>query len=206
MESGADSQRDPSAATVTHLLNEAGAGNAQASADLLPLVYQELRALAGRKMRAERLDHTLQPTALVHEAYVRLVDATKVQQWDGRWHFFAAAAEAMRRILVDKARSRRRQKRGGDLHRLDLDKLELSIDDPSDQLIELDEALSLFTEKHPDKAQLIKLRYFGGLTNLEAAEALGISTSTADRHWAFARAWLYRQMAEDKDPSQPTPQ
>jgi len=199
MESNADSQCDPSAAMVTHLLNEAGAGNAQASADLLPLVYEKLRALAGRKMREERPDHTLQPTALVHEAYVRLVDATKEQQWEGRWHFFAAAAEAMRRILVDKARSRRRHKRGGDLRRIDLDKIEPSIEEPSDQLIELDEALCRFTEKHPEKAQLIKLRYFGGLTNVEAAQALGISTSTADRHWAFARAWLYRQMAQDKD-------
>src|SRR3954466_12439579 len=172
MNASDDYQREPCAATVTHLLNQAGAGDPQASADLLPLVYEKLRALAGRKMRQERPDHTLQPTALVHEAYVRLVDATKVQQWEGQWHFFAAAAEAMRRILVDKARSRRRQKRGGDLQRLDLDKAELSIDDPSDQLIELDEALSIFTEKHPEKAKLIKLRYFGGLTNLEAAEAL----------------------------------
>src|SRR4051794_1343764 len=196
MQNSSDSQRDPSATMVTHLLNDADAGDPRAAAELLPLVYEELRALAGRKMRRERADDTLQPTALVHEAYVRLVDATKVQQWEGRWHFFAAAAEAMRRILVDKARSRRRQKRGGDLQRLDLDKAELSIDDPSDQLIELDEALSIFTEKHPEKAKLIKLRYFGGLTNLEAAEALGISTSTADRHWAFARAWLYRQMAQ----------
>src|SRR5207249_3677836 len=113
-----------------------------ASADLLPLVYEELRALAGRKMRQERPDHTLQPTALVHEAYVRLVDASKVQRWEGRWHFFAAAAEAMRRILVDKARSRRRHKRGGDLQRVDLDKVEVSIENPSEQLIELDEALA----------------------------------------------------------------
>src|SRR5216110_3393421 len=120
---------------VTTLLNQAGAGDSQASADLLPLVYEQLRALAGRKMRHERPDQTLQATALVHEAYLRLVDTTKVQLWESRWHFFAAAAESMRRILVDNARRRGRLKRGGGLNRVDLDKVELTVSDPPDELI-----------------------------------------------------------------------
>src|SRR4051794_17853564 len=129
------------AAKVTTLLNEAGAGDSRAAADLLPLVYEKLRALAGRKMRQERPDQTLQATALVHEAYLRLVDTTKVQFWESRWHFFAAAAESMRRILVDNARRRGRIKRGGDQHRVDLDKLELTVNDPPDELVALDAAL-----------------------------------------------------------------
>ena len=190
-----DSADDACAARVTLLINEAGAGNAAASADLLPLVYERLRALAGRKMGEERCDHTLQATALVHEAYLRLVDTTEVQVWENRWHFFAAAAEAMRRILVDKARHRGRLKRGGERHRVDLEKLTLTVDEPPDELLALDEAMTKLAEVHPEKAQLVNLRYFGGLTHEEAAQALGISTSTADRHWAYARAWLYRYMA-----------
>ena len=191
-----DNQSDIACATkVTTLLNEAGAGDAQAAANLLPLVYEQLRALAGRKMRQERPDQTLQATALVHEAYLRLVDTTKVQLWESRWHFFAAAAESMRRILVDNARKRGRIKRGGELHRVDLDKVELTVNEPPDELIALDEALIKLAEEHSEKAQLVNLRYFGGLTHEEAAQALGFSTSTADRHWAYARAWLYRHMA-----------
>ena len=186
------------AARVTTLLNEAGAGDAQAAASLLPMVYHQLRALAERKMRQERPDQTLQATALVHEAYLRLVDTTKVQIWESRWHFFAAAAESMRRILIDNARRRGRVKRGGQLHRLDLDKLEVTVNDPPDELIALDEALIGLAREHPAKAQLVNLRYFGGLTHEEAAQALGISISTADRHWSFARAWLYRHMSTDQ--------
>src|SRR5678815_1959567 len=130
------------ASKVAALLNEAAAGAPRASAELLPLVYDELRALAGRKMRQERPDQTLQATALVHEAYLRLVDTTKVQLWESRWHFFAAAAESMRRILVDHARRRGRIKRGGGLSRVDLDKLELTVNDPPDELVALDEALT----------------------------------------------------------------
>src|SRR5947207_10686579 len=182
-----NSSDDACAAKVTTLLNEAGAGNPRASADLMPLVYEQLRALAGRKMRQERADQTLQATALVHEAYLRLVDTTKIQCWDSRWHFFAAAAEAMRRILVDNARRRGRLKRGGDRSRVDLEKLELPAAAAADELIALDEALTDLAEKHPDKARLVNLRYFGGLTNEEAAAALGVSTSTADRHWAYAK-------------------
>jgi RNA polymerase sigma factor (TIGR02999 family) len=182
------------AAKLTSLLNEAGAGDAQASAELLPLVYEQLRALAARKMRQERPDQTLQATALVHEAYLRLVDTSKVQLWESRWQFFAAAAESMRRILVENARRRGRLKRGGDLDRVDLDKLELTVNDPPDELIALDEALKQLALEHPAKARLVNLRYFGGLTHQEAAQALGISTSTADRHWAYARAWLFHEL------------
>jgi len=198
MKSSNDRSEGTCAAKVTTLLNEAGAGDAAAAANLLPLVYEQLRALAGRKMQNERPDETLQATALVHEAYLRLVDTTKVQLWESRWHFFAAAAESMRRILVDNARRRGRIKRGGDLNRVDLDKLELTVDDPPDELIALDEALNLLAQVQPDKAQLVNLRYFGGLTHEEAAQALGISVSTADRHWAYARAWLYRHMASEE--------
>jgi RNA polymerase sigma factor (TIGR02999 family) len=186
---------------VTRLINEAGAGDPRAAASLLPLVYDQLRALAKRRLRAERPDQTLQATALVHEAYLRLVDAAAVQSWDGRGHFYAAAAEAMRRILVENARRRGRLKRGGGMKRVELDPAELTVDAPPDQLVALDEALSKLAEQHPEKAQLVKLRYFGGLTIDEAAAALGIGTSTADRHWGFARAWLYRQMEKSNGPA-----
>jgi RNA polymerase sigma factor (TIGR02999 family) len=186
------------AAKVTSLLNDAAAGNPRASADLLPMVYEQLRALAGRRLRREQPGQTLQATALVHEAYLRLVDPAKVQRWDSRWHFFAAAAESMRRILVENARRRGRIKRGGGLGRVDLETLELTVDDPPDQLLALDEALTRLAEEHPDRARLVNLRYFGGLTHEAAAEAMGVSVSTADRHWAFARAWLYRHMAAEE--------
>jgi RNA polymerase sigma factor (TIGR02999 family) len=182
-------------ATVTRLVNEAGAGDARAAADLLPLVYERLRALAASRMRGERADQTMQATSLVHEAYLRLVDAARVQRWDSRWHFFAAAAESMRRILVENARRKGRLKRGGGQKRVDLETLALAVDDPPDELVALDEAMSRLADEHPEKARLVNLRYFGGLTHEEAAQAIGVSVSTADRHWAFARAWLYRQMS-----------
>jgi RNA polymerase sigma factor (TIGR02999 family) len=194
---------DASAAQVTALLNQAGAGDQRASASLLPLVYEQLRALAARRMRRECPAQTLQATALVHEAYLRLVDTAKVQTWDSKWHFFAAAAESMRRILIDNARHRGRLKRGGGRERVDLDGLELTLDDPPDELIGLDEALTALAAEHPEKARLVNLRYFAGLTHEEAAQALGVSTSTADRHWSYARAWLYRHMA-GKDESRST--
>jgi len=183
------------AAAVTRLLQQASDGDQRASAELLPLVYQELRALAARKMRQERGDATLQATALVHEAYLRLVDQTSAPRWDGRWHFFAAAAEAMRRILVENARHKDRLKRGGDRQRINLDE-HLTLDRPSDDLLALDEALDEFAQKHPQEAQLVKLRYFAGMTMDEAAEALGMSARTAFRGWAYARAWLYTRIAE----------
>jgi len=184
-------------ATVTRLLNEAGTGNSQAAAELLPLVYQQLRALAARKMRQERPDQTLGATALVHEAYLRLVDDTGVRQWDGRWHFFAAAAEAMRRILVDNARRKLRLKHGGGGKKMNLDHIELTVNDPPDDLLALNESLDEFSQTHPDKAQLVKLRYFAGLTTDEAAEAMGISVRSAGRDWTYARAWLFERMSRD---------
>lgn len=181
-------------ATVTLVLRQAGAGDPAASAKLLPLVYQQLRRLAASQMRNERPDQTLQATALVHEAYVRLVDQTAIQEWGTRWHFFAAAAEAMRRILVDNARRKSRIKRGGGRHRVSLDAVELTVNDPPEDLLALDDALVEFSEKHPEKAQLVKLRYFAGLTIQEAAQALGISDRTAGRNWAYARAWLFSRI------------
>jgi RNA polymerase sigma factor (TIGR02999 family) len=146
-------------------------------------------------MRREQADHTLQATALVHEAYLRLVGGSGGESWDGRWHFFAAAAEAMRRILVERARRRSRLKRGGGAKRVDLADATLSVEQPPEDLLALDEALGALSEVHPVKAELIKLRYFAGLTNEEAAQALDISTATAERHWAYARAWLYRRIS-----------
>ena len=183
-------------ADVTLLLNEACAGDARAAADLLPLVYDRLRELAGRRMRRERSDQTLQATALVHEAYVRLVDSARLRKWDGRWHFFAAAAEAMRRILVDRARRRGRVKRGGLAlrRRVDLETLELTVIEPPGELLAVDEGLTALEVRHPEKAQVVKLRYFAGLTAEEAAEATGVSVATANRHWAYARAWLFRYL------------
>jgi len=184
------------AASVTALLKDAAAGDPRASEALLPLVYDQLRALAGHRMRQERPDQTLQATALVHEAYLRLVDTTKVQLWDSRWHFFAAAAEAMRRILVDQARQRGSIKRGGGTvrRRIDLEDAELTVNDPPEELLTVDEGLSALSLRHPEKAQLVKLRYFAGLTAEEAAAAMGISIATANRRWAYARAWLFRYL------------
>jgi RNA polymerase sigma factor (TIGR02999 family) len=182
---------------VTRILSAIEQGDPSAAAQLLPLVYDELRKLAAERMAQEKPGQTLQATALVHEAYLRLVDTQKAQHWNSRGHFFAAAAEAMRRILVERARKRRRLKRGGDRQRLNLDALQLSVPEAADELLALDEALAELARKHPDKAELVKLRYFAGLTVAEAAQALGISTSTADRHWTYARAWLYRRIVGD---------
>ena len=204
-----DAHQDADVVAVTRLLNEAGAGNAQAASELLPLVYEQLRALAARKMRQERPDQTLQATALVHEAYLRLVDHASAPKWDGRWHFFGAAAEAMRRILVDTARRRGRLKRGGGGgggaggaggagggggQRMSLDAMELTVDAPPDDLLALNDALEAFAAEHPREAELVKLRYFAGLTMEEAAEALGISIRSAGRAWSYARAWLFERM------------
>jgi RNA polymerase sigma factor (TIGR02999 family) len=187
-----------SAVAVTQLLNDAASGDAAAAAELLPLVYNELRRLARQKMGHERAGHTLQATALVHEAYVRLVAGNTEKGWQGRWQFFAAAAEAMRRILVDQARRRGRIKRGGGAgagQRIDLEKLQLTVDEqPPQELLAIDEGLTALAEQHADKAQLVKLRYFAGLSIEEAAEAMGISVATANRHWAYARAWLFRHL------------
>lgn len=187
-------------ATLTQLLNGLPDGDPSAAASLLPLVYDELRELARQRMRQERADHTLQATALVHEAFLRLVGSGSSGDgpWEGRRHFFAAAAEAMRRILVDAARKSQSLKRGGDRKRLCLDSLELSIAEPPEDLIALDEALDELARVHEQKAALVKLKFFAGLTTEQAAEALGISTATAERHWAFARAWLFRRINAGK--------
>lgn len=184
---------------VTRILRAIEQGDPSAGEQLLPLVYDELRKLAADRMGEEKPGQTLQATALVHEAYLRLVGAKKAQHWNSRGHFFAAAAEAMRRILVEQARKRARLKRGGDRQRLDLDALQLSVPEVADELLALDEALTEFAQEHADKAELVKLRYFAGLTVDEAAKSLGISPSTADRHWTFARAWLYRRIIGDAE-------
>jgi RNA polymerase sigma factor (TIGR02999 family) len=190
---------------ITRILSAIEAGDPSAAEQLLPLVYDELRKLAARKLSQEKPEQTLQATDLVHEAYLRLVgspgrEAGEAEpNWNSRGHFFAAAAEAMRRILVDKARQRGRLKRGGDRQRLDLEALQLSVQDVSDDLLALDDALAELARAHPEKAELVKLRYFAGLTVHEAAQALGIGTSTADRYWTYARAWLYRRIVGDDD-------
>ncbi len=175
---------------VTQLLNAIGRGDAHASEHLLPLIYQELRCLAARMLAQEPAGQTLEATALVHEAYVRLVDAEAEPQWNHRGHFFAAAAEAMRRILVEKARRKQRVKHGGELHRVEMDEERLVCAVPADQMLAVDEALERFAQEEPEKAQLVKLRFFAGLSIEEAAEALGISRTTATRYWTYARAWL----------------
>jgi len=182
---------------VTRILSAIEQGDPSAAGQLLPLVYDELRKLAAERMAQEIPGQTLQATALVHEAYLRLVGVEQAQHFNSRGHFFAAAAEAMRRVLVEQARKRGRLKRGGDRQRLDLDALQLCVPEAADELLALDEALAELAQKHPDKAELVKLRYFAGLTVAEAARALGISTSTADRHWTYARAWLYRRIVGD---------
>jgi RNA polymerase sigma factor (TIGR02999 family) len=182
---------------VTRILSAIEQGDPRAAAQLLPLVYEELRRLAAAKLAQEKPGQTLQATALVHEAYVRLVDGEKAQAWNGRGHFFAAAAEAMRRILVEQARRKGRRKRGGDWRRWDVQLGEPAAEGPDVDLVAVDEALTELAREHPEKAELVKLRYFAGMTLAEAASALGISTATADRRWRYARAWLARRLRPD---------
>jgi RNA polymerase sigma factor (TIGR02999 family) len=180
---------------LSQVLSAIEQGDPQAAEQLLPLVYAELRKLAARKLAQEAAGQTLQATALVHEAYLRLVNGEKVQHWNGRGHFFAAAAEAMRRILVDNARRKRRPKHGGDLTRIHLNEA-CSAAEPRTDLLALDEALNKLAEQEPLKAELVKLRYFAGLSLDEAAACLGISPATAKRHWAVARARLFAILSE----------
>ena len=181
---------------VTGILNAVEQGDPHAASQLLPLVYDELRKLAAHRLAHQAPGQTLQPTALVHEAYLRLVGDPEGSDWDSRGHFFAAAAESMRRILVDAARRKRRPKHGGDRRRIDLD-IDLATDRPRDDLLALDDALTRLANQQPAKAELVKLRYFAGLSLDEAAACLGISPASAKRHWAVARAWLYAAMSED---------
>ncbi len=178
---------------VTRILNAIGGGDSKAAEDLLPLVYEELRKLAAHKMANEAPGQTLQPTALVHEAWLRLV-GTENPQFEGRGHFFAAAAEAMRRILIDRARQKLSLKRGAGAARVNLEDLEVASAADDDTLLAVDEALTKLAGEDPDSAEFIKLRFFAGMTNDEAAQALGIPERTARRHWSFARAWLFREI------------
>jgi RNA polymerase sigma factor (TIGR02999 family) len=185
---------------VTRILSAIEQGDPHAAGQLLPLVYDELRRLAAQKLAQERPGQTLQATALVHEAYLRLVDVEPVQPWNGRGHFFAAAAEAMRRILVENARRKQRLKHGGDRQRVAIELASLPTRMSSDELLALDEALEKLKEQDPVKAQLVTLRYFGGMTIEQASEALGISRVTAHRYWTYARAWLHQRMTGDAEP------
>jgi len=179
---------------ITHILHQIDSGDPQAAAELLPLVYDELRKLAAARMSAERKDHTLEATALVHEAYLRLVGPGDGDAWQGRAHFFAAAAQAMRRILVDHARNARRLKRGGDARQIPLDDLDRFWNPQYGDLLDLDEALEKLEAVDAQAAEIVKLCCFAGQTQQEAAALMGISHSTAKRCWSFARAWLYRYL------------
>jgi RNA polymerase sigma factor (TIGR02999 family) len=185
----------PFISDVTQILEAVQNGDPKAADELLPLVYEELRKLAAAKMAHEAAGHTLQPTALVHEAWLRLV-GDQDKEWAGRAHFFAAAAEAMRRILIDKARRRRAVRHGGEQQRVDIEELDLACAIPDDQLLAVDEALDKLAVEHPRQAELVKLRYFVGMTMQEAAQVLGISGDTAKDDSAHARAWLFREMTK----------
>jgi RNA polymerase sigma factor (TIGR02999 family) len=184
----------PIMSDVTQVLSAIEQGDPSAAGELLPLVYDELRRLAAQKLAQEKPGQTLQATALVHDAYLRLVDDQHGQHWNSRGHFFAAAAEAMRRILVDNARRKKTIKQGGDRARMELDADQIVAPEPREDLLALDEALDKLTEQNPEAAKLVKLRYFAGLTLPEAAEVLDVSPRSAGRLWAFARAWLRREV------------
>lgn len=182
---------------VTRILSQIERGDQQAAEKLLPLVYDELRKLAAARLQQEKPGQTLQATALVHEAYLRLVGSAGSEKWDGRGHFFGAAAEAMRRILVESARRKMREKHGGQRTRVELAEGDLICRIPSDELVALDEALVQLALEDPQKAKLVELRFFAGFSAEEAAQMLGISTVTAKRHWRYARAWLHHRLAVD---------
>lgn len=184
---------------VTRILNAIEQGDPSASDKLLPLVYEELRVLARQRLANEKPGQTLQATALVHEAYLRLVGKDNDQSWDNRGHFFAAAAEAMRRILVDQARTKGAKKRGGSFRKLQLDTSRLVLTEAPAELLDLDESLNRLADEDPVKAELVKLRFFAGLTLDEVAKVLGISAATADRHWSYARAWLFSDITREPE-------
>ena len=181
---------------VTRILSAIEQGDPHAADQLLPLVYDELRNLAAQRLAREPEGQTLQPTALVHEAYLRLIGSGEAPHWDNRRHFFAAAAEAIRRILLDRARDKHRLKRGGGWKRIQLDSLDLQVDEPPDDLPALDEALEKLAGEEPLCAELVKLRFYAGLSLDDTASALGIARRTADRYWAFARAWLFQTLSQ----------
>jgi len=179
---------------VTHILSQIESGDPAAAEQLLPLVYDELRRLAAAKIAHEKPGQTLQATALVHEAYIRLVDVAKAQHWDSRRHFFSAAAESMRRILVERARRKGRLKRGGEQNRIRLEDVDIAIEGSRLDLLALDEALRNLAAESPDLAEIVQLRYFAGLSHEDVAELLGVSAITIKRHWRYARVWLLQQM------------
>lgn len=187
---------------VTRILAAIEDGDAGASQELIPLVYDELRTMASRKMANERPGQTLQATALVHEAYLRLIGGD--QKWESRAHFFGAAAEAMRRILVDNARRKKTNKHGGNLQRIDLTSVDVAIKTDDAHLLLVDEALEKLGKKDPEAAQLIKLRFFAGMSNAEAARTLGLAERSATRLWAYARAWLFKEINRSEDSSEQT--
>ena len=178
---------------ITRILQDITRGNSHASEELLPLVYEELRKLASARMAQEMSGHTLQPTALVHEAWLRMVDDGN-RKWQNRAHFFGAAAEAMRRILIENARRKSRLKRGGGQMRLDIDELDLAAASPDDRVLLIDEALEQFKAEDPERAKIVMLKFFGGLTNQEVAESLEVTERTVERQWAYAKAWLYEKI------------
>jgi RNA polymerase sigma factor (TIGR02999 family) len=188
---------------VTRILSAIEQGDPRAAGELLPLVYDELRRLARQRLAREQPGQTLQATALVHEAYLRLVAGEAAPRWDSRGHFFAAAAEAMRRILVDNARRKAAEKRGGQRERQGLAEVDIAAPALPEDLLALDEALAKLAAHDPDKAQLVKLRYFAGLSEEEAARALGISRTTAHRHWRYAKVWLLNELGDERDRRNP---
>ena len=179
---------------ATQLLSAIDAGDPKTAAQLLPLVYDELRKLAAAKMAQEKPGQTLQATALVHEAWLRLVGTDELKSWNSRGHFFGAAAEAMRRILVDRARQKARVRHGGELERVDLEHMTIATEDSDDAVLAIHEALEMLALESPQKAEIVKLRYFTGLEHAEIAQALGLAEPTVRRHWAYARSWLYAEL------------
>jgi RNA polymerase sigma factor (TIGR02999 family) len=195
----------PPVTEVTHILSAIEQGDPQAASQLLPLVYDELRRLAAQKLAGEKPGQTLSATALVHEAYLRLVGPGQEPRWNSRGHFFAAAAEAMRRILINRARDKLRHKRGGGWKRIDLDKLTVADQAADEELLALDDCLERLAREDSAGAELVKLRFFAGLSHEEAAAALGLARRTADRTWAYARAWLCEALSQGEAPETPGP-
>ena len=196
---GTVNRQDTQMSEITRVLKAIAAGNEQAANELLPLVYDHLRKIANKKMANEKAGQTLSATALVHEVYLKLMKQDRLaRDWHGERHFYGAAAQAMRRILINRARDKSRLKRGGSGKKISLDLSQLSLEEQSGDLLALDQAIELLTDENPVSAELVQLRFFAGLSQGDAAKTLGLARRTADRHWAYARAWLYCEMRGDK--------